>query len=225
MLTETLDSGAVSSRTYGLHPSRLAPYYPEGVGPVPETLEERGERFEQEVLPFLDQLYSAALRMTRNPADAEDLVQEAALLACRHRQTFQSGTNFKAWFLRIVTNVFYSKCRRNSGGRAMLSLDEATEPRLYSLAQGSNAGQGLDPSREFIDRLDGEAISAALAALPMEYRVVTTMYLVDDMAYQDIALTLGVPVGTVRSRLHRGRKLLQQALWEEATDRGLIARD
>jgi len=107
----------------------------------------------------------------------------------------------------------------------MLSLDEATEPRLYSLAQGSNAGQGLDPSREFIDRLDGEAISAALAALPMEYRVVTTMYLVDDMAYQDIALTLGVPVGTVRSRLHRGRKLLQQALWEEATDRGLIARD
>jgi len=181
--------------------------------------------FEALLRAVLDVAYRAAFHLSRDAADAEDLVQEAALLACRHRQTFQSGTNFKAWFLRIVTNVFYSKCRRNSGGRAMLSLDEATEPRLYSLAQGSNAGQGLDPSRAFIDRLDGEAISAALAALPMEYRVVTTMYLVDDMAYQDIAMSLGVPVGTVRSRLHRGRKLLQQALWEEATDRGLIARD
>src|SRR5213592_2830676 len=89
MLTETLDPGAVSSRTYSLHPSRLAPYYPEGVGPVPETLEERGERFEQEVLPFLDQLYSAALRMTRNPADAEDLVQETFAKAYASFHQFQ----------------------------------------------------------------------------------------------------------------------------------------
>ena len=181
--------------------------------------------FDALLASVLDVAYRTAYHLARNTADAEDLVQEAALLACRHRATFQAGTNFKAWFLRILINVFYSKCRRNSGGRAMLSLDEATEPRLYSLAQGSSAGQGLDPSREFIDRLDGEAISAALAALPMEYRVVTTMYLVDDMQYQDIAAALNIPVGTVRSRLHRGRKLLQRALWEEASDRGLVVQN
>src|SRR5690348_13674452 len=112
MLTETLDSGAVSSRTYGLHPSRLAPYYPEGVGPVPETLEERGERFEQEVLPFLDQLYSAALRMTRNPADAEDLVQETFAKAYASFHQFQQGTNLKAWLFRILTNTFINTYRK-----------------------------------------------------------------------------------------------------------------
>ena len=102
MLTEALDSGAVSSRTYGLHSSSPSPYDPEGVSPVPETLEERGERFEQEVLPYLDQLYSAALRMTRNPADAEDLVQETFAKAYASFHQFQQGTNLKAWLFRIL---------------------------------------------------------------------------------------------------------------------------
>jgi RNA polymerase sigma-70 factor, ECF subfamily len=181
--------------------------------------------FEALLQSVLDVAYRTAYHLSRDSADAEDLVQEAALLACRHRETFQSGTNFKAWFLRIVTNAFYSKCRKTSGSRTMLSLDEANEPRLQALAESASTSQGLDPARAFTDRLDAEAISAALAALPMEYRVVTTMYLVDDMAYHDIAIALDVPVGTVRSRLHRGRKLLQRALWEEASDRGLLARD
>src|SRR3984885_6228315 len=98
--------GTVSSRTYGLHPSRPASHYPKGVGPVPETLEERGERFEQEVLPYLDQLYSAGLRMTRNPADAEDLVQETFAKAYASFHQFQQGTNLKAWLFRILTNTF-----------------------------------------------------------------------------------------------------------------------
>ena len=181
--------------------------------------------FEALLQSVLDVAYRAAYHLSRNSADAEDLVQEAALLACRHRETFHSGTNFKAWFLRILTNAFYSKCRKHSGTRAMLPLDEANESRLYVLAEAAHPSQGLDPARAFTDRLDAEAISAALEALPMEYRVVTTMYLVDDMAYQDIAAALDIPVGTVRSRLHRGRRLLQHALWEEAADRGLVARD
>ena len=104
--------GAVSSRSYGLHPSRPIQPDPEGVSPVPETLEERGERFEQEVLPYLDQLYSAALRMTRNPADAEDLVQETFAKAYASFHQFQQGTNLKAWLFRILTNTFINTYRK-----------------------------------------------------------------------------------------------------------------
>src|SRR4029079_9936260 len=105
-------SGAVSSRTYGLHPSSLAPYYPEGVGPVAEALDERHQRFEQGALHFLDQLYSAALRMTRNPADAEDLVQETFAKAYASFHQFQQGTNLKAWLFRIPTNSFINTSRK-----------------------------------------------------------------------------------------------------------------
>jgi len=105
-------AGAVSSRSYGLHASSPVPYYAQGVSPVPETLEERGERFEQEVLPFLDQLYSAALRMTRNPADAEDLVQETFAKAYASFHQFQQGTNLKAWLFRILTNTFINTYRK-----------------------------------------------------------------------------------------------------------------
>ena len=112
MLTELRDSGTVSSRTYGLRASSPAPYYLKGVGPVPETLEERGERFEQEVLPYLDQLYSAAMRMTRNSADAEDLVQETFAKAYASFHQFQQGTNLKAWLFRILTNTFINTYRK-----------------------------------------------------------------------------------------------------------------
>src|SRR3954469_4751517 len=112
MLTEPPDSGTVSSRTYGSHSGGPVPYFLKEVGPVPETLEERGERFEQEVLPFLDQLYSAALRMTRNPADAEDLVQETFAKAFAAFHQFQEGTNLKAWLYRILTNTFINNYRK-----------------------------------------------------------------------------------------------------------------
>jgi RNA polymerase sigma-70 factor, ECF subfamily len=179
--------------------------------------------FEALLESVLDVAYRTAYHLARNTADAEDLVQEAALLACRHRTGFQAGTNFKAWFLRILTNAFYSRCRKSGGARRTVSLDEATEAQLYTLAGAGDMGQGLDPAKAFTDRLDAEAIRAAIETLGPEYRVVTAMYLVDDLSYQEIASILDIPVGTVRSRLHRGRRLLQSALWEIAADRGLVA--
>src|SRR2546430_2544897 len=140
MLTEALDSGAVSSRTYSLHTRRLAPYYPEGVGPVPETLEERGERFEQEVLPFLDQLYSAALRMTRNPADAEDLVQETFAKAYASFHQFQQGTNLKAWLFRILTNTFINTYRKRQREPQRSGAEEVEDWQLARAASHTSGG-------------------------------------------------------------------------------------
>jgi RNA polymerase sigma-70 factor (ECF subfamily) len=178
--------------------------------------------FEVLLQSVLDVAYRTAYHLTRNPADAEDVVQEAALNACRHRQSFQTGTNFKAWFLRIVTNAFYSRCRRASVAHEVASLDDEDEPRPAILAMTADQSPEGNPAEAFVDRLEMEEISQAIAALPLEYRVVTAMYLVDEMAYQEIAAVLEIPVGTVRSRLHRGRRLLQKALWRIAADRGLV---
>ncbi len=178
--------------------------------------------FEVLLQSVLDVAYRAAYHLTRNPADAEDVVQEAALNACRHRQSFQTGTNFKAWFLRIVTNAFYSRCRRASMIHESVSLDDDAEPRPAMTAMTVDLSPEANPAEMLVDRLEMEEISRAIGALPLEFRVVTAMYLVDDMAYQEIAAVLDIPVGTVRSRLHRGRRLLQQALWQIAEDRGLL---
>lgn len=180
--------------------------------------------FEALLLPLLDRAYSTALRLTRNPADAEDLVQEAVLLACRGFGSFQAGTNFKAWFLRILTNCFYSKYRRRKREGTAVELEDTPELYLYcqTAAAGIHAQLG-DPAAAFMDRCDADLVAQALEALPEEYRVVCTLYFVQDLAYQDIAAALEVPIGTVRSRLHRGRRLLQKALWTIAQDRGITA--
>ena len=127
--------GAVSSRSYGLHSSSPVPHDPEGVSPVPETLEERGERFEQEVLPYLDQLYSAALRMTRNPADAEDLVQETFAKAYASFHQFQQGTNLKAWLFRILTNTFINTYRKRQREPQRSGAEEVEDWQLARAAR------------------------------------------------------------------------------------------
>jgi RNA polymerase sigma-70 factor, ECF subfamily len=167
--------------------------------------------------------FGVALRYTRNQADAEDLVQEAALLAYRAFDSFESGTNFRAWFLKILTNCYYSKRRREKRRPVTSDLDDT--PDLYIYARSGEAGfptQGPDPAAALLDKLGTERIVKAINLLPEEYRVVSALYFVEDLSYEEIAGVLECPVGTVRSRLHRGRKMLQKSLWQVAVEDGIV---
>src|SRR5918995_7009848 len=167
--------------------------------------------------------YGVAMRLTRNQADAEDLVQDAALLAHRAFESFEQGTNFRAWFLKILTNCYYSRIRRERSRPVTSDLDDT--PDLYLYARSGQAGfptQGPDPAAQLLDNLGTERIAEAIARLPEEYRVVSTLYFMDDLTYEEIAQVLECPVGTVRSRLHRGRKMLQKALWRIAEEQGIV---
>ncbi|HEU5220157.1 MAG TPA: sigma-70 family RNA polymerase sigma factor [Gemmatimonadales bacterium] len=184
----------------------------------------RAASLEALLMPLLDVAYGTALRLTRNPADAEDLVQESAFLATRGFGQFQEGTNFRAWFFRILTNCFYSKYRKRKREGTAVEIEDTPELFLYTQSAGAGIQtESEDPAGAFMDRLDTEAVASAIDALPEEYRVVATLYFMQDLQYQEIALMLGVPVGTVRSRLHRGRRLLQRALWSIAEEHGIIS--
>ena len=167
--------------------------------------------------------FGVAMRLTRNQADAEDLVQEAALLAYRAFDSFEPGSNFRAWFLKIVTNCYFSKRRREKSRPVTSDLDDT--PDLYLYARSGQAGfptQGSDPASELLDKLGTERIAEAMARLPTDYRMVATLYFMEDLTYEEISHALECPVGTVRSRLHRGRKMLQKALWQVAQEDGIV---
>ncbi len=180
--------------------------------------------FEALLSPLLDSAYGTALRFTRNRSDAEDLVQEAALLAFRGFKSFERGSNFRGWFFRILTNCFYSKYRKRKRQGTEVELDDTPELYMYcqTAAQGLHA-QTEDPASLLMSRMATEQVTAAIDSLPEEYRIVATLYFVQDFAYQEIAEVVGVPVGTIRSRLHRGRRLLQKALWTIAEERGIVS--
>jgi RNA polymerase sigma-70 factor, ECF subfamily len=165
-----------------------------------------------------------ALRLARNREDAEDLVQEAALRAFRSYATFQQGSNFNAWFFKILMNCFYARHRKQRPESSLDGLEDSHELYLYEHALAAGAHRrDADPSMLAVEAIGVEHVAAALDQLPEEYRVVCTLYFMQDFAYQEIADLLGVPLGTVRSRLHRGRRMLQKSLWRLADDRGFTS--
>jgi RNA polymerase sigma-70 factor (ECF subfamily) len=175
------------------------------------------------LVPCLERAYAYALRLVKNRADAEDLVQEAALAACKGFATFQPGTNFRRWFFQILTNCFYARHRKRHLD-VEVGVDDYMDLPLFDGAEEQGLlDRSSDPARELLSSLDREAIDDALQSLPDDFRVVAALYFVEDLPYAEIADIVTVPVGTVRSRLHRARRLLQKQLWRVAVDRGIVA--
>jgi RNA polymerase sigma-70 factor, ECF subfamily len=182
------------------------------------------QAFEALLAPVLDQAYAYALSLTRNRTDAEDLVQEAALQALRGFGTFQLGSPFKPWFFRVLTNCHRRTWRNRARRIFTVSFGDSPDLFLYNTfgAAGLPA-QGDDPAGQVIGRLSQESVRAAIRRLPEEYRMAAALYFVQDLSYEEIGKVLDVPPGTVRSRLHRARKLLQRQLWRVAEDEGVVA--
>lgn len=178
--------------------------------------------FESLLEPLLDSAYGAAYHMARNHADAQDIVQEAAYNACRSFHQFEAGTNFKAWFFRILTNCFLYKYRKKKRGPEIVDLEDASELYMFVQAAGTGLlGPDDDPAGLVLSKLSTDHVNAAIEGLPVEFRVVASLYFMQEFAYQEIAEILGCPVGTVRSRLHRARRMLQKTLWNLAQEHGV----
>jgi RNA polymerase sigma-70 factor (ECF subfamily) len=186
----------------------------------PETVEERTARFERDAMPFLDQLYSAAMRMTRNPQDAEDLVQETFAKAYAAFHQFREGTNLKAWLYRILTNTFINSYRKKQR-EPQPSLSEEVEDWQLARAE-SHTSSGLKSAEmEALERLPDSDVKEALSKLPEDFRLAVYLADVEGFPYKEIAEIMDTPIGTVMSRLHRGRRQLRAMLTDYARDRGM----
>jgi RNA polymerase sigma-70 factor (ECF subfamily) len=177
--------------------------------------------FEEQALVFMDQLYAAALRMTRNPADAGDLVQETYVKAYAAFASYEQGTNLKAWLYRILTNTFINTYRKNQRTPYQGSIDDLEDWQLGSAESLSQGRTTRSAEAEAIDHLPDSDVKAALQAIPEDFRLAVYLADVEGFSYQEVADIMKTPVGTVMSRLHRGRRLLRELLADYARERGI----
>jgi RNA polymerase sigma-70 factor (ECF subfamily) len=177
--------------------------------------------FESQALQYMDQLYAAAMRLTRNPADAADLVQETFVKAYQAFAQFQQGTNLKAWLYRIQTNTFINNYRKNQRNPYQGTIDDLEDWQLGN-AESATATSGRSAEAEAIDHLPDSAVKDALQAIPEDFRMAVYFADVEGFSYQEIADIMKTPVGTVMSRLHRGRRMLRELLADYARERGIV---
>ena len=178
--------------------------------------------FEADALPYLDQLYRTALRMTRNPTDAEDLVQETFVRAFSAFRSYRQGTNLRAWLFRILRNTYINSYRKAQRTPFTGSADELTDGQLLDIESRDGSG-ARSAEIEALDRLGDDDINDALASLPEDFRTAVVLADIEGFSYKEIAEIMDTPVGTVMSRVHRGRKALRRLLEGYAQERGLIA--
>ncbi|WP_449277876.1 sigma-70 family RNA polymerase sigma factor [Leucobacter sp. GX24907] len=178
------------------------------------------ERFSRDALPLLDQLYGAAMKMTRNPQDAQDLVQETYLKAYAAFDRFEEGTNLRAWLYRIMTNTYINGYRKRQREPYLGAVDELEDWQLGG-AESTTATSARSAEAEAIDRTPASVVSEALNALPEDFRLAVYLADVEGFSYREVAEIVGVPMGTVMSRLHRGRSRLRKTLGEYAREQGV----
>ena len=184
------------------------------------NIAEKRQAFEKEALPHMDALYRTALRMTKNVGDAEDLVQEALVKAYRFWDKFETGSNCRAWLFKIMTNVFINEYRSKARSPMSVNVDDIDDNYLYGQLAANSDGD--NPEKELFAKMLDDDVKKAIDELPEDFRIVVVLSFIEGFSYQEIAEIADLQLGTVKSRLHRGRKLLQKELLDYAIRNGFI---